>query len=250
MPKSGGAFTDAWESSPYSDAYLAALAATAIDGMKLGRGAGTDFLGISFSSLDKVGHDFGSESHEVQDVLIRLDAEMGTLLDKLDREVGKGNYVVALTSDHGVAPVPERLIAQGYDAGRINAGAVGRAIDAVLAAELGPASYRTRVIYNDIYFNEGVYLKLTQNAESHGRGARGDPQDAGRLACLPEGRTIGHRSPDAPVGAQPLRGPQRRHQDAGARLLDYLVQHEHARHRASLRHARAGVVVRPRHQEG
>ncbi len=162
----GGAFTDAWESSPYSDAYLAALAAAAIDGMTLGRGAGTDFLGISFSSLDKVGHDFGSESHEVQDVLIRLDAEMGTLLDKLDREVGKGNYVVALTSDHGVAPVPERLIAQGYDAGRINPVAVGRAIDAVLAAELGPGSYRTRVIYNDIYFNEGVYLKLTQNAKA------------------------------------------------------------------------------------
>ncbi len=45
-----------------------------------------------------------------------------TLLDKLDREVGKGNYVVALTSDHGVAPVPERLIAQGFDAGRINTG--------------------------------------------------------------------------------------------------------------------------------
>ena len=72
-----GAFTDAWESSPYSDAYLAALAAAAIDGMKLGRGAGSDFLGISFSSLDKVGHDFGSESHEVQDVLIRLDRRDG-----------------------------------------------------------------------------------------------------------------------------------------------------------------------------
>ena len=162
----GGAFTDAWESSPYSDAYLAALAATALDGMKLGRGAGTDFLSISFSSLDKVGHDFGSESHEVQDVLIRLDAEMGVLLDKLDRDVGKGSYVVALTSDHGVAPVPERLIAQGFDAGRINTATVGRAIDAVLNKELGAASYRTRVIYNDIYFNEGVYAKLTQNAKA------------------------------------------------------------------------------------
>lgn len=159
-----GAFTDAWESSPYSDAYLAGLAAAALDGMTLGRGPGTDFLAISFSALDKVGHDFGSESHEVQDVLIHLDREMGVLLDKLDRDVGRGNYVVALTADHGVAPVPERVIAQGFDAGRINTGAVGRAIDTVLARELGPASYRTRVIYNDIYFNEGVYVKLTQNA--------------------------------------------------------------------------------------
>lgn len=159
----GGAFTDAWESSPYSDAYLAALAAAALDGAKLGRGPSTDFLGISFSSLDKVGHDFGPDSHEVQDVLIHLDRELGVLLDKLDRDVGKGAYVIGLTADHGVAPVPERVKAQGFDAGRINTITVGRAIDAVLARELGGGSYRTRVIYNDIYFNEGVYLKLAQN---------------------------------------------------------------------------------------
>jgi predicted AlkP superfamily pyrophosphatase or phosphodiesterase len=159
-----GAFTDAWESSPFSDQYLNALAMTSIDAMKLGRGAATDFLSISFSALDKVGHDFGPESHETQDTLVHLDAQLGLLLDKLDRDIGKGNYVVGLTSDHGVAPVPERVKAQGFDAGRINTTAVGTAIDAILTRELGPGSYRTRVIYNDIYFNEGVYLKLQQNA--------------------------------------------------------------------------------------
>ena len=162
----GGAFTDAWESSPFSDEYLNALAMTSIDAMKLGRGAATDFLGISFSALDKVGHDFGPESHETQDILIRLDTQLGLLFDKLDRDVGKGNYVVGLTSDHGVAPTPERVKAQGFDSGRIDTVAVGRAIDAVLARELGPAAYRTRVIYNDIYFNEGIYLKLSQNAKA------------------------------------------------------------------------------------
>jgi len=160
----GGAFTDAWESSPHSDAYLAGLASAAIDGLKLGRGPGTDYLGISFSALDKVGHDFGQDSHEVQDVMIRLDRELGTLLDKLDRDVGKGNYVVGLTADHGVAPVPERVKALGFDAGRINTVAMGRAIDEVLLRELGPGTYRTRVIYNDIYFNDGVYARLKQSA--------------------------------------------------------------------------------------
>ncbi|MDP2322126.1 MAG: alkaline phosphatase family protein [Acidobacteriota bacterium] len=158
-----GAFADAWESSPYSDAYLAGLAAAALDGLKLGRGQGIDYLGIGFSALDKVGHDFGQDSHEVQDVLIRLDRELGTLLDKLDREVGKGNYLVALTSDHGVAPVPERVKAMGFDAGRISTVTVGRQIDDVLVRELGGGPYRTRVIYNDIYFNDGVYAKLLQN---------------------------------------------------------------------------------------
>jgi predicted AlkP superfamily pyrophosphatase or phosphodiesterase len=162
----GGAFTDAWESSPYSDAYLNALAIESLDAMKLGRGPGTDFLAISYSALDKVGHDFGPDSHEAQDVLFHLDAQLGLLLDKLDRDIGKGNYVVGLSADHGVAPVPERVKAMGFDAGRIDTAAVGRAIDVILARELGPGSYRTRVIYNDIYFNEGVYLKLKQNEKA------------------------------------------------------------------------------------
>jgi predicted AlkP superfamily pyrophosphatase or phosphodiesterase len=161
-----GAFTDAWESSPFSDAYLNALAMTSIDAMKLGRGPATDFLGISFSALDKVGHDFGPDSHETQDTLIHLDVQLGLLLDKLDREIGNGNYVVGLTSDHGVAPVPERVKAQGFDAGRINTAAVAKAIDSVLARELGPGSYHTRVIYNDIYFNDGIYVKLVHNAKA------------------------------------------------------------------------------------
>src|SRR5688572_20483985 len=162
----GGAFTDAWESSPFSDEYLAALATTAIDAMKLGRGPATDFLGISFSALDKVGHDFGPDSHEVQDVLIHLDARLGVLLDKLDRDVGKGSYVVGLSSDHGVAPVPERVKAQGFDSGRVSTAAIGRAIDEVLARELGGGPFRTRVIYTEIYFNEGVYARLLQNPKA------------------------------------------------------------------------------------
>ncbi len=159
----GGAFTDAWESSPYSDRYLAELANVAIDALKLGRGPATDFLAIGFSALDKVGHDFGPDAHETQDVLVHLDAQLGLLLDKLDREVGKGNYVVGLSSDHGVAPVPERVKALGFDAGRVGTAAIGRAIDEVLVRELGGGPYRTRVTYTEIYFNDGVYARLTQN---------------------------------------------------------------------------------------
>lgn len=162
----GGAFTDAWESSPFSDEYLGALARLSIDELKLGAGAATDFLAISYSALDKVGHDFGPDSHEVQDVLIHLDRELGLLLDHLDKQVGKGRYVVGLSSDHGVSPVPERVKAAGFDSGRIGTTAVGRVLDDVLQKEIGGGPYRTRVIYNDIYFNEGVYQKLTQNPKA------------------------------------------------------------------------------------
>jgi len=99
----------------------------------------------------------------VQDVLINLDAQVGLLLDKLDRDLGAGNYVVGLSADHGASPIPERLKAEGFDAGRIDTAGMGRAIDAVLVRELGPGAYRTRVLNNDVYFNDGVYLRLTQN---------------------------------------------------------------------------------------
>jgi predicted AlkP superfamily pyrophosphatase or phosphodiesterase len=162
----GGAFTDAWESSPFSDEYLGALARLSVDELKLGGGGGTDFLAISYSALDKVGHDFGPDSHEVQDVLIHLDRELGLLLDHLDKQVGKGRYVVGLSSDHGVAPVPERLKGAGFESGRIGTTAVGRILDDVLQKEIGGGPYRTRVIYNDIYFNEGVYAKLKDNPKA------------------------------------------------------------------------------------
>jgi predicted AlkP superfamily pyrophosphatase or phosphodiesterase len=159
-------FTDAWESSPYSDVYLEALAESAIDGLKLGHGAGTDYLAISFSALDKVGHDFGPNSHEVQDVLIRLDQTLGRLLDKLDSDVGRANYVVALTADHGVSPVPEQVQAAGLDAGRLNTQKIGLDVDAVLQRELGPGSYRTRVVFSEVFFNEGVYDRLLNNPKA------------------------------------------------------------------------------------
>ena len=84
-------FYDRWQRSPYSDAYLADMAIAAVDQMRLGRGAGIDYLGVSFSALDLVGHKFGPDSHEVQDVLLRLDDLLGDLLATLDRLLQEPN---------------------------------------------------------------------------------------------------------------------------------------------------------------
>jgi len=161
--EAGGDITNAWEASPFSDAYLAAMGMASLDALKLGRGPGTDLLAISFSALDLTGHSYGPTSHEVQDILFRLDEQVGLLLDKLDRDVGRGQYVVGLSADHGVAPIPEAMKAEGFDAGRIDNPGMGKAIDSVLARELGPGTYRTRVMGNDVYLNDGIYQKLTQN---------------------------------------------------------------------------------------
>src|SRR5262249_19875299 len=94
------AFYTQWAASPYADTALTNLAAQALDGLHLGQASGTDFLAIGYSTVDYVGHAFGPRSREIQDILIRLDKDVGNLLAHLDQKVGRGNYVVALSADH------------------------------------------------------------------------------------------------------------------------------------------------------
>ena len=156
-------FFEAWESSPFSDDYLGRLAIASVDALKLGQGTGTDFLGISFSALDLVGHDFGPTSHEVQDTLARLDRTIGALLDHLDRTAGAGNYVIALTADHGAAPIPEQAAALGIDAGRLDGALVRQAAQTALASALGPGSYVVRSQYSDLILEPDVVEKLRRD---------------------------------------------------------------------------------------
>ncbi|HSL21888.1 MAG TPA: alkaline phosphatase family protein [Vicinamibacterales bacterium] len=159
-------FVGLWQMSPMSDAYLARLAAAAVDSYKLGQGDNVDFLSVSFSALDPVGHAFGPDSHEVQDLLARLDRTIGDLLAHLDERVGRGRYVLALTADHGVAPIPEQALANGLDAGRINGQAIANAIDRELQPMFGLERYTAAIIYSDVYFRPGVWDRLSDNARA------------------------------------------------------------------------------------
>jgi arylsulfatase A-like enzyme len=153
--------------SPMFDAYLADLARAAMAEMKLGKGPGTDLLGVSFSMTDVVGHEFGPRSHEVQDVLARLDASIGALFQALDQLVGKDEYVVALSADHGVAIIPEQAKAEGKDAGRISATELRKRATDAITTELGPASagpYVVELQGNDLYLAPGVHDRLAAKA--------------------------------------------------------------------------------------
>ncbi len=145
-----------WRASPFADAWLERLAEAAIDGMRLGKSGGTDFLGISFSATDYIGHAFGPDSREIEDQMLRLDQTIGALLKKLDRAAGAGRYVVALTADHGVAAIPEQARARGRDAGRADAGRVAARINAAIAERLGAGRYVAQIIGSDLYLAPGV----------------------------------------------------------------------------------------------
>jgi predicted AlkP superfamily pyrophosphatase or phosphodiesterase len=154
----------AWDRSPMPDEVLLELATAALEEMALGQGMGTDFLALGLSSLDVVGHSFGPRSHEVQDVLVRLDRLLGQLLARLDRRVGRGRYVLALTSDHGVAAHPEQIQAEGQDAGRIPLAQLKDRLDKAIAGEIGPGSHVATILYTDIYLAAGVLEKLRAKA--------------------------------------------------------------------------------------
>lgn len=156
-------FYSAWESTPFSDAYLGGLAIAATDALKLGQGSGTDLLAVSFSALDLAGHDFGPRSHEVQDVLARLDRTVGSLLAHLDRSVGAGNYVVAMTADHGVSPIPEQMTAMGLPAGRLASRMVLQAAQKALEAAFGAGTYPARLVNSDLYLDPAVVDRLRRD---------------------------------------------------------------------------------------
>jgi predicted AlkP superfamily pyrophosphatase or phosphodiesterase len=153
-------FYGLWETSPFADEALGRLALAMLDELQLGQREATDLLALSFAALDLVGHAFGPRSHEVQDVLVRLDAVLGTLLEALDARVGTGRYVVVLTGDHGVSPVPEQMTAAGLEAGRIDTKALAARVEQALAPHLGPGPHVSALYYTELYFTPGTYRKV------------------------------------------------------------------------------------------
>ncbi|ACT93497.1 alkaline phosphatase PafA [Dyadobacter fermentans] len=122
-------------STPWGNTLTKDMALAAIRAEKLGRGEFTDFLALSFSAPDGVGHKFGPNSIEQQDLYLRLDQELAELFSFLDSWTGKGNYTVFLTADHGVMDVPEFLVNNKIPAGRYSSSEIFGKIKKDIASE-------------------------------------------------------------------------------------------------------------------
>jgi predicted AlkP superfamily pyrophosphatase or phosphodiesterase len=96
-----------FDGTPMKDEALFALATRAVDAERLGQRGTVDYLAIDVGSTDDIGHTYGPRSLEQLDTLVRMDQALDKFLDHLDEVVGKDNYVVALSADHGVADPPE-----------------------------------------------------------------------------------------------------------------------------------------------
>jgi predicted AlkP superfamily pyrophosphatase or phosphodiesterase len=115
----GSKYYDELRVTPFLDQLTLRFAETMLDKEGLGKGQATDLLCVSCSAADYIGHRYGPSSHEVMDYYLRLDQYLGQFFAVLDSTVGSGKYLVALSADHGVLPLPEELKKAGKDAGRI-----------------------------------------------------------------------------------------------------------------------------------
>ena len=166
------AFFSAFDNTPFAAEFIGQFTERAIREEKLGRHEGIDLLCVSFSSIDSAGHSFGPDSHEVMDAVLRMDRVIASLLDCLDREVGLANCVIAMSADHGVSPLPERVLARKLagDAGRVKVAELDAAAKTALDAKFGALpkgqTWFTRDNYGYHLRREALEAKKVSAAEA------------------------------------------------------------------------------------
>lgn len=153
-------------STPFGNTITAEMAKAAIEAEKLGADNSTDFLAVSFSSPDYVGHSFGPNSIEAEDTYLRLDKDLGDLFNYLDTKIGKGQYLVFLSADHGVAHVPGFLKENKIPAGTVSSTAIMTRFNPQLKEKFGGDGLILNMYNYQVHLNHPVIdsLKLNETA--------------------------------------------------------------------------------------
>ncbi|MDX1585528.1 MAG: alkaline phosphatase PafA [Balneolaceae bacterium] len=153
------------KSSPFGNTLLKDLAISAIENEQLGQDNVTDILAISFSSTDYIGHQYGPHSVEIEDTYIRLDRDLADLFTALDEKVGEGNYLIYLTSDHGVVDVPAELEETGQPGGYFNTNRATQALLNYLYDTYGKENWIRALANQQIYLDRELIKQKQINLE-------------------------------------------------------------------------------------
>lgn len=149
---------DLIKETPFGNSITTDFALAAITQEKLGKGDFTDFLSISYSSTDYVGHRFGVDSKEVQDTYVRMDREIEKLLNHLDQEVGKGKYTLFLTADHAAVRVPNYLKDNNIPAGYVSNSNLKTFIDDLIQSKYNLSGLVENISNEQIFLNRKLIL--------------------------------------------------------------------------------------------
>ncbi len=138
--------------TPFGNTFTLEMSKAAVTAEHLGQNAATDFLAVSLSSSDYIGHNFGPNSVEAEDGFLRLDKDLGDFLNFLNEKIGEGKYLVFLSADHGAAHVPGFAKEHNIPAGNLSVKPIIEALNAILKKK-----YKLDELISDIT-NYQVYL--------------------------------------------------------------------------------------------
>ena len=158
--RGSAALYDAIYGSPFGNDLLLDFAGELMTREGLGVRGTTDVLSVSFSSNDSVGHTYGPGSPQVRDIALKTDRTIGALLSQVDKIVGLQRTLVAFTTDHGVAPVPETLTERGLPGGRMTTRALFDPIQQALVAKFGAGNWFLATAGSSPYLNYDLIAKL------------------------------------------------------------------------------------------
>jgi predicted AlkP superfamily pyrophosphatase or phosphodiesterase len=143
-------------STPYGNTMTFDLSKLAIQNEKLGQTGNTDFLAVSCSSTDYVGHQFGPNSIEAEDTYLRLDKDLEDFFNYLDKTLGKGNYLFFLSADHAVAHVPGFMADNKLPSGTISNSTLRKGLDTLMNKKFNLSKSVLTVMNNQVYFDHSV----------------------------------------------------------------------------------------------
>lgn len=145
--------------TPFGNDFLTEMAKAAIDGESMGADQVTDFLAISYSSTDGLGHAVGPNAIEVEDMYLRLDRNVEDLLKTLDAKVGAGNYTVFLTADHAVADVAQYMIDNRIPAGYFDTNRLKTALNDYLSQYFPGKKILETITGGQVFFDQDIFQK-------------------------------------------------------------------------------------------
>jgi len=148
-----------FKTTPFSGTYSFEFAKAAIENESLGKNTVPDFLALSISTPDYIGHTFGPNSIEVEDTYLRLDNDIADFLAYLDKSVGEGNYLFFLTADHGVAHIPGFMAEHKIPAGNFNDDNLAKKINESIDSVFGIKKAIQTVMNYQVYLNTDLIEK-------------------------------------------------------------------------------------------
>lgn len=136
--------------------YTFRMAEAILENEKLGQGKYTDLLAVSVSSTDAIGHTYSTRGRENYEVYMQLDKELAHFFNELDKRVGRGNYLLFLTADHGAAHNPNFMKEHNQPAGGWDAGLARKSINKAMEDELGVSNVVKAIYDYRIYLNDSI----------------------------------------------------------------------------------------------